>query len=83
MAKVYDVIATVGEYTNKQGETKKRYLNIGSVIESDKGMSINIESIPVGWTGWAGLYVPKEKEHIAPAKPQSKGAFDDFQDSPF
>ena len=83
MAKVYDVIATVGEYTNKQGETKKRYLNIGSVIESDKGMSIKIESIPVGWTGWAGLYVPKEKEQAAPAKQQSSGFTDIDSDLPF
>ncbi|HET8685650.1 MAG TPA: hypothetical protein VFM18_03165 [Methanosarcina sp.] len=62
MKKIYDVVATVGEYKNKNGETKKRYMTIGSVIEGDKGLSIKIESVPLGWSGWAGLYEPKEQQ---------------------
>ena len=37
MAKKYDAVIAVGEYTNAQGEKKKRYLNIGAVMESEHG----------------------------------------------
>lgn len=37
MAKKYDAVIAVGSYTNAQGETKKRYLNIGAVMESEHG----------------------------------------------
>lgn len=37
MAKKYDVAIAVGSYTNAQGETKKRYLNIGAMMESEHG----------------------------------------------
>lgn len=63
--KKFDVVANVGEYTNRQGETKKRYLNIGAVFENDQGhMSIKLECVPLGpeWSGWANLYVPKERD---------------------
>ena len=36
MAKKYDLCVAVGTY-EKGGETKKRYLNIGAVLENDKG----------------------------------------------
>lgn len=36
--KKYDLAVVIGNYTNAQGETKKRYFNIGSVQENDKGM---------------------------------------------
>lgn len=37
MGKKYDAVIAVGEYTNAQGEKKKRYLNIGAVMESEHG----------------------------------------------
>ena len=37
MAKKYDVAIAVGSYTNDRGETKKRYLNIGAMMESEHG----------------------------------------------
>jgi hypothetical protein len=30
--KKYDAVATIGEYTTKSGEKKKRYTTIGSVV---------------------------------------------------
>jgi hypothetical protein len=36
MKKLYDLTVKVGEY-EKNGETKSRYENIGSVMENDKG----------------------------------------------
>ena len=37
MAKKYDAVIAVGEYINASGEKKKRYLNIGAVMESEHG----------------------------------------------
>lgn len=64
--KIYDAVASVGEYTDRNGATKKRYVNIGAVFESDDGkyMSLKLESIPVGpnWSGWVSFFVPKERD---------------------
>jgi len=37
MSKKYDAVIAVGSYTDAQGQTKKRYLNIGAVMESEHG----------------------------------------------
>lgn len=86
--KLYNVVAITGKYTDRQGNEKNRYLTIGAVIQTDKGMSLRIESIPTGWDGWAGLYEPQEDEQQKPAaKPAAKpksGGFDDMDsDIPF
>lgn len=60
--KVFDVVAVVGKYTNSSGEEKSRYLNIGAVIQTKKGQMLKLESVPVGWDGWAYLNEPKPKE---------------------
>ena len=64
--KIFDAVASVGEYTDRNGQQKKRYVNIGAVFESDDGkyMSLKLESIPVGpnWSGWVSFFVPKERE---------------------
>lgn len=35
--KKFDAVLAVGEYINAQGEKKRRYLNIGAVMESEHG----------------------------------------------
>lgn len=83
MAKKFDVVAVTGKYTDASGTEKKRYTNIGVVFESDKGMSIKLESIPVGWDGWANFYEPKGREDrpaaTQPEKPAAAGD-DPFRD---
>lgn len=37
MAKLYDLAVAVGSYTNRAGEEKKRWKNIGSVVETKDG----------------------------------------------
>lgn len=44
MGKKYDAVIAVGEYTNAQGEKKKRYLNIGAVMESEHGPYLLLDS---------------------------------------
>lgn len=35
--KIYDLVVKNGEYTNSQGETKGRYINVGSILQKDDG----------------------------------------------
>lgn len=69
--KLFDAVASVGEYTDRNGQTKKRYVNVGAVFESDDGkyMSLKLESIPVGpnWSGWISFFEPKPRE-VSPAQ---------------
>lgn len=79
--KKYDAVATVGEYKDKSGDTKKRYVNVGAVFENDRGdLSLKLETIPVGpnWSGWVSFYPPKERDAAPVASaPKSGAAFDE------
>lgn len=37
MRKTHDLVVKIGSYTDKEGKTKNRYLNVGSKMEGDKG----------------------------------------------
>lgn len=41
--KKYDIVAVTGTYQNQQGEQKKRYLNVGAVIDTGNGPFIVLE----------------------------------------
>jgi len=86
MSKKFDIVAITGEYVDRDGINKKRYLNIGAVIETKNGLSMKLEAVPVGWDGWAYLNEPKPRED-APArsgKPAGRQqSRDDFDDTPF
>jgi hypothetical protein len=63
--KIYNAVATVGTYKDRDGEEKKRYVNVGSVFENDKGqLSLKLDSVPVGneWSGWVSFFEPKERD---------------------
>ena len=64
--RTHDLVATVGEYTNRQtGETKKLYQNCGSAFTNDDGnISIKLEALPLSkdWSGFLSLYPVKERE---------------------
>ena len=65
-----DLVVKTGSYTTPQGETKSRYLKIGTVFTRDDGSeAILIEALPVGgaareWNGWVNRY---------PIKPRNGG----------
>lgn len=74
----HDVVATVGEYKDRQtGETKKRYLKCGVCFTNEQGQqSIKLDGLPVSpdWSGFLSLY-PKENnssgnQQRPPAEPQ-------------
>lgn len=67
MAKfTHDVVATTGEYTDRQsGEKKKIYTKVGAAFTDDQGrISIKLDLVPVGpdWSGWLSLYEPKPRD---------------------
>ena len=77
-------MATIGEYTAKDGSKKKRYIPVGTVfINEQDRMSIKIESIPVGpeWSGWLSCYEPKNA--TGQGKPAQKPQQDDDDSIPF
>lgn len=80
--KKFDAVATIGEYTDRNGQAKKRYLNVGSVFESDKGLSLKIDALPLSkeWSGWIQFYPPKDRDAVAAPKAPSAPAPADFDD---
>jgi single-stranded DNA-binding protein len=78
MRKVADLAATVGEYTNKDGEKKKRYVRVGVVLEDEQGRrSHKIDAVPVSpeWSGWFSEF-PVDNSNRPPQQ-RSKNA-DEF-----
>jgi len=75
MAKVYDVVAVTGKYTNKKGEEKNEYTNCGVIIETQKGLSLKMKCYPAGGDGWYMLFEPKDE-----SKQESSPPVDDDDD---
>jgi hypothetical protein len=57
LAPVKKLITVIGEYTNAQGEAKKKYLNVGTMFKREDGsFALKIDALPVtGFTGWVGI----------------------------
>ena len=66
------VVATVGKYTDANGQEKKRYVTVGrAFIREDKSVSIKVDSMPVGpeFSGWLNLYdLDEDRQGQAPAR---------------
>ena len=81
MSKVSKEISCItGEYTNAAGERKKRYMRIGSIIETKNGLMLKLDNIPFredGWDGWAYINDPRQEE------PSRKTRFEDDENLPF
>lgn len=60
--KRYDVVAVTGSYIDRNGVEKRRYMNCGAVFETEKGLSLKLEAIPVGFDGWFQLYQPRTEQ---------------------
>jgi len=58
--KIGNVVAAGGKYI-QGGEEKTRWLRCGALLETDKGMRIKLDSLPVGeWDGWLAVYPEDE-----------------------
>ena len=65
-----EISCIVGEYRNSEGQTKKRYQRIGSVIETKNGPMLKLDVIPLregGWDGWAFMNDPKPQDRTRQA----------------
>ena len=69
MAKKYDLVVKVGEYTDGQGQTKGRFKNVGVMMEGDNGPYLLLDRTfnPAGVGGNEGresiivsLYEPRQ-----------------------
>ena len=60
MKKKFDAVFAGEKYTDRDGNEKTRYQNMGAVFTRDDGsMTMKLESIPVGFTGWIIFFEPK------------------------
>ena len=60
-----EISAVINTYTNSQGQQKKRYQRIGSVIETRNGPMLKLDVVPLkegGWDGWAYMNDPRPKD---------------------
>lgn len=87
MSVKYEVTAITGKYTDREGNEKNRYAKLGVVIDSRNGPMLKLESVPIGWDGWAYLNEPKPREdrqsRRQESKPEQTGGFEDDSDIPF
>lgn len=63
----HDLVIKNGEYQDHMsGETKARWLNVGTLFtHDDGGVSIKLDCFPVGvpeWQGWIKAYPKKPRE---------------------
>lgn len=64
--KIYDMVAVTGKYTNKQGEEKSEFTNIGKFFVMDDGSFFSkMTSVPINWNGTISYYEQKAKEQQA------------------
>lgn len=58
-------VAVTGKYTDRQGNEKKRYTNVGTLFQyDDGGFTLKLDSVPVGegWNGFISFYDIEERD---------------------
>lgn len=79
----YEVMASTGTYTDKNGQEKRRWLKCGIVMTTKTGgLAMKLEAVPVGSDGWFSLFEPKAKDD-APAPRKAASVADMPDDAPF
>lgn len=88
MKKTHDAVYAGEKYSDRDGNEKTRYVNVGALLQRDDGsMALKLEAVPVGFNGWINFYEPKPKdgeqrqERQRPARTAAAAlAGDDFAD---
>lgn len=76
--KKFDAVATIGKYTDRQGNEKKRYVTVGSVFEDEQGrLSLKLDAVPCSqeWGGWVAFYDPKPRTELNEHSEAKSNAF--------
>lgn len=93
--KTHDLVVTVREYQDRDGNTKREYQNIGALMESEKGPFVILER----WFNPAGIANPENRSNLMVScfeprsrdgqqggqrqQSQTSGGFDDRGEVPF
>ena len=87
MKKTHDAVYAGEKYTDREGNEKTRYVNVGALFARDDGsMTMKLEAVPVGFNGWINFYEPKPKdgeqrqERTRPARTAAANPANDFAD---
>lgn len=84
MKKTHDVVYAGEKYTDREGNEKTRYINVGAAFTRDDGsMTLKLESVPVNFTGWLNLYEPRAEGGERPQRgqrPQRQAPADSLDD---
>ena len=81
----YEVMASTGSYTDKNGQEKKRWVKCGVVMSTKTGgLALKMETMPVGGDGWFSLFEPKPRDEVAHApRKQAPSMAEMVDDAPF
>lgn len=73
----HDLAVKTGEYTDANGETRGRWLRLGTVFRHDDGgTSIKLDCLPVGvpeWDGWVSVFKREERQDASTQFQQPRG----------
>jgi Single-stranded DNA-binding protein len=73
MKKTHDAVYAGEKYTDREGNEKTRYVNVGALFARDDGsLTMKLEAVPVGFNGWINFYEPKPKDGEAPRQERSR-----------
>ena len=69
MKKTHDAVYAGEKYTDRDGNEKTRYVNVGVLFARDDGsLTMKLEAIPVGFNGWINFYEPKPRDGEPPQR---------------
>jgi hypothetical protein len=58
MKRFKKAVAVIGEFTGADGQPKKQYQNVGTLMQyDDGGFALKMDALPLGeWNGWISFY---------------------------
>ena len=74
-------VAVTGSYTDRQGNEKKRYTNVGTLFQyDDGGFALKLDSVPVGdgWNGFISFFDIKPRDGSQATDNQASKARETF-----
>lgn len=79
MRKTHDLVVSTGEYEDNHGQKKKRWRNVGMMLQDPESgnISIKVEMLPVGteWSGWMSAFpVDRDAGGAAAAQDQNQAS---------
>lgn len=86
LKKTHDAVYAGEKYTDREGNEKTRYVNVGALFARDDGsLTMKLESLPIGFNGWINFYEPKPRDGEQRSQRQvTQKPVDDFgDDTPF